>query len=322
MEQTMEERIGRYLAGEMAGQELSDFEQELMASPALQQSLSEYSRIWEMTHVSPEETAWDTETAWERFESSQATQARKIPLRKPLLAWAAAAVILVLFSTFFFFQKATGPKHYASDGASIEPIVLSDGSRAYLNKGADITVYRFTRKFREVHLNGEAYFEIASDHKRPFKVISGGTVTEVVGTSFNIRQSSGKTNITVNSGKVIFSSKENSQKAVALTAGEAAVFQDNQIQLIPNPSSNVHAWRTHQLEFKNMPLSDVIQDVSTYFGQNIRIENDAVRSCRISIIRPFRQPDIQSLLKAVAASINAKLVKEGDTLILRGGDCS
>ena len=95
------------------------------------------------------------------------------------------------------------------------------------------------------------------------------TITEVVGTSFNIRETPEQTHIFVNSGKIIFSSQEDSTVAVALTEGEAAVFKDETMEIIANPSPNVNAWRTHQLRFVKMPLSTVIADVSAYFDRTI-----------------------------------------------------
>jgi transmembrane sensor len=199
------------------------------------------------------------------------------------------------------------------------PVILKDGTKVYLNKASSVTVYPFTKQKRHLELTGEAYFEVQPDKVRPFTIATGETMTEVVGTSFNIRQEEGRTHIFVNSGKIIFSSMEDEHIAVALTEGEAAVFGANKMELIANPSPNVNAWRTRQLRFIKMPLETVVADVSAYFDEKIIIENEASKACIINIPIAFKKPEISSVLTAVAASINAKLVKEGDTYFIRGG---
>ncbi|MDR0543797.1 MAG: FecR domain-containing protein [Odoribacteraceae bacterium] len=66
-------------------------------------------------------------------------------------------------------------------------LVLSDGSRVWLNSGSSIRFpSRFSRDAREVSLSGEAYFEVSPDAGRPFAVEVRGERVTVLGTSFNI----------------------------------------------------------------------------------------------------------------------------------------
>ena len=64
---------------------------------------------------------------------------------------------------------------------------LPDGSKVWLNSASTLSYpTTFTGKERKVKLSGEAYFEIASNKKVPFRVISNGQIVEVLGTHFNI----------------------------------------------------------------------------------------------------------------------------------------
>jgi hypothetical protein len=66
-----------------------------------------------------------------------------------------------------------------------------------------------------------------------------------------------------------------------------------------------------------------VADVSAYFNEKISIENEASKACIINIPLSLKKPEISAVLKIVAASINAELVVEGDTYIIRGGrSCS
>lgn len=66
-------------------------------------------------------------------------------------------------------------------------LVLSDGSKVWLNSASRIKFpVNFTGNTREVEINGEAYFEIAKDKSRPFKVHFNSSTVEVLGTHFNV----------------------------------------------------------------------------------------------------------------------------------------
>ena len=323
MEEMIEARIGRYLSGEMTDIEIKAFEQELAVDQSLNDHFLVFQKLWHNANVE-NSTDWDVNAAFERFSvlKKPVNLEKKGVFQTFRIYWAAAAVILILFGAYVVFNKNQSPVTYAYSQGAIEPIVLKDGSKIFLNKGSDVTIYPFTRKQRHVKLEGEAFFEISPDAKRPFSITSGKTLTEVIGTSFNILETNGHTSIFVSSGRVIFSSIDDSKVAVALTEGEAATFVDNQMQLIANPSPNINSWLTQQLRFgKKMPFTDVITDVSNYFDKEIIIENEAIKSCNISISLPFKNPEISSVLKAVAGAVNARLVQEGEKFIIRGGGC-
>lgn len=320
MEETSEGRISRYLSGGMTEVERARFEEELSTDQELGSLFNDYQRIWD---ARPEVTtgSWNTEAAWARFSAQQGVHAtpKTRTLSRRFIYWAAAAAIVLIGGVYTLFFKGGSPVTYAYQEGQDVPIVLADGSKILLNKASSVTVYPFTAKGRHLELSGEAYFEISPDPKRPFTISSGGTLTEVVGTTFNIRQSGDQTRIDVHSGKIIFSSEEDIHKAVALTAGEAAVFTGDKMDVITNPSPNVSAWRTRQLRFVRMPLSTIIDDISIYFGQKVIIENESSKNCIINIPLAFKNPEITSLLEAVATTINASLVLEGNTYIIRGG---
>jgi transmembrane sensor len=321
MEQTIDARIGRYLSGEMTGNEREVFEQEISADDNLKSLLQAATRIWDHQDE-PIELDWDVQAGWNRFSDSiQQAQPPRLITRR-ILAWSVAAAAVLMIGTYALFFSNGVPVTYTFDQAGADPVILKDGTKIYLNKGSEIVAYPFRGKKRHVELKGEAFFEVQPDQKRPFTIATAQTMTEVVGTSFNIRETPEQTHIFVNSGKIIFSSQEDSKVAVALTEGEAAVFQEEKMEIIANPSPNVNAWRTRQLRFVKMPLSTVIADVSAYFDQTITIENEKSKNCIINIPRPFGKEEIASVLRTIAASINAQLIIEGDTYIIRGGkDC-
>ncbi len=72
-------------------------------------------------------------------------------------------------------------------GSQIASIILSDGSKVYLNAESSLKYpVAFNGTERKVEITGEAYFEISKNAKSKFVVVNGQMRTEVLGTSFNV----------------------------------------------------------------------------------------------------------------------------------------
>lgn len=68
-------------------------------------------------------------------------------------------------------------------------VSLPDGSTVWLNAGSNLRYDAASLKTgeRQVFLEGEAFFDIAHNKKRPFRVRSGTMEIKVLGTAFNVR---------------------------------------------------------------------------------------------------------------------------------------
>ena len=71
-------------------------------------------------------------------------------------------------------------------------LTLADGTQVWLNAASRLRFFTSDRgRERRVWLEGEAYFEVAHDARRPFIVESGGQSIRVLGTRFNINSYEG-----------------------------------------------------------------------------------------------------------------------------------
>lgn len=322
MEESNEVRIGRFLSGAAESDERLAFENELESNPALKNDFLAYQKIWENS-PSDLQGNWDSDQAWQHFAKNTIAQPTEIKTRKiVVLKWAVAAMVIISLASFLISWNNNRPVSYAFHSMDNKPLVLTDGSKIYLNKGASVKVFPFKHNKRRVALIGEAFFEVAPDAQQPFTVESGGTITEVVGTAFNITQTDDNTKLFVERGKVIFKSVDKSKEVLALTAGEAAVFDENRMQLIPNPSPNINSWHTQHLSFnKNMSIAEIVTDASAYFNRPITLENNALRDCRISNTLVYNNPEINSVLKPLASFIDGTIRVDGEKYIIVGGHC-
>lgn len=71
-------------------------------------------------------------------------------------------------------------------------LVLADGTRVWLNAQTEFRYpVNFTGDSRQVYLNGEAYFEVVKDERRPFIVRTEAVDIRVLGTCFNVNDDQG-----------------------------------------------------------------------------------------------------------------------------------
>ncbi|GGF18330.1 FecR family protein [Echinicola rosea] len=159
--------------------------------------------------------------------------------------------------------------------------ILSDGSKVMLNAGGKIG-YRefFSDTARVVHLEGEAFFEVAKDKKRPFRVVTGKTVTTALGTSFNIREGLEDVAISLLTGKVgvDISDSEGVKVATSLLPGEQVVADlGEEVSFVKeafNPDE-VTAWQRDILLFKNASSREVFQKIELWYGVEIHTSDDS-----------------------------------------------
>jgi ferric-dicitrate binding protein FerR (iron transport regulator) len=312
-------QIAKYLAGALDPHERAVFQAEMAADSALRAEVDAMQRIWDCPATEADDQ-WDHEAAWQKV--SAARQPATAVRRTRILPWvvSAAAAIVLFVGVRFLMEARSTNMHIAGADAPLT-VGLADGSAVTLRNGSQLTEFKFTKGKRRVKLEGEAYFEVTPDPSRPFVIECGASITEVVGTSFTIRETGSEVTILVTSGKVIFRTAVDSGEATALQAGESATCTDGTITLVPNPSVNFDAWRSRELRFIGIPLEEAVRDISSFFGTRITIDSEAVKQCRITIPLPFREPDLRSVLRAVAMSVRAELVETDGQFVIQGGTC-
>lgn len=140
-------------------------------------------------------------------------------------------------------------------------VVLPDGSHVWLNSVSSITYpSSFSGKDRLVQLKGEAYFEIAKNPEKPFKVdVIGKQQIEVLGTHFNveayIEDHEIKTTLLEGSVKLMAPNKE-----VKLKPGQIAVNDLNKNLTIKQADvEEVMAWKNGLFVLNDVNLKDVMK---------------------------------------------------------------
>ncbi len=157
-----------------------------------------------------------------------------------------------------------------SRGGGQYRIDLPDGSRAWLNAASSIQFPAgFALEERKVEVNGEVYFEVAKDLKRPFRVIFGNNRVEVLGTSFNISHYDDEmySNTTLVEGAVRLTSGD---KVSLMRPGQKAeIAKDGSVQLFVADIEEVKAWKEGLFYFRDASLEIVMRQVARWYDLEV-----------------------------------------------------
>ena len=166
-------------------------------------------------------------------------------------------------------------------------ITLSDGSTVTLNNDSELEYpKKFSDSVREVHLKGEAFFEVSKNKLKPFVVKSDKLSIQVLGTSFNVRHYNTDKDISVvvASGKVGVNAK-GSKKIWLLAPGNQLIYNKTTSLAkhnLVNPSDYT-AWQRNELIFKAERLEDICKRLERWYDVKISIRNARLKNKRISL---------------------------------------
>ena len=195
-------------------------------------------------------------------------------------------------------------------------IVLSDGSKVWLNSASSITFpTAFSKTERKVTVTGEVYFEVAKNKHLPFRVVAGKQTVEVLGTHFNINAYSDEDAIktTLIEGSVKVSA--DSQNAILKPEQQSSILNNKQGRISINTvdTDDVLAWKNGNFQFEKAEIQLIMREASRWYDVDIKYESELPpRRFTGSISRNVNLSELLKMLKYTG--INFKI--EGKTIIV------
>lgn len=160
-------------------------------------------------------------------------------------------------------------------------IVLPDGTKVWLNAASSIRFpTAFAGKERDVRITGEAYFEVAQDPGKPFRVMVNDMMVQVLGTRFNINaytdEAAIRTTLLQGAVKVVGNGAAGKRQSVILEPGEQAQLSaEDKITLVSNVNVNeVIAWKNNLFWFENSDVKEVMKQLSKWYNVDITIDGN------------------------------------------------
>ena len=152
-------------------------------------------------------------------------------------------------------------------------VVLPDGSKVWLNAASSLKFpVAFTGAERNVELTGEAYFEVAKNKQKPFKLTVNGATVEVLGTHFNVMayHDESKMRTTLLEGAVKISKKD---KSGLLKPGQQAdIDKQNNIRIAEADTEQAMAWKNGYFKFGRDNIQTIMRQLSRWYDIDVVYE--------------------------------------------------
>ena len=192
-------------------------------------------------------------------------------------------------------------------------ILLEDGTKVWLNASSKLIFpNKFNTDVRQVSLEGEAYFEVAKDPNRPFRIQSRGTAIEVLGTSFNLKAYDEAVSTSLIEGSVKIN---NGKQEALLTPGQEASTQKDKIVITESDLQERLAWKRGEFYFDGHNIKTVLQQISIWY--NISFADDILFTENYSFKGTInRNSKLSEVIKILSFATDQRLTIKGRKVCL------
>ena len=319
MNDVMDDLLVKSLLGEADPGEEARVQQWLSANPDAEKRREHFRILLEESRGLSNAPHVDTEAAWTRFQQRVIVEKKtarliQFPMRTALRAAAGIALLLGLSSLGYYFWS-TSTQTLSSGGGTLA-VHLPDGSDVTLNRHSSISYpRRFSSAERTVSLEGEGFFEVTPNKSKPFVIHSGQADVTVVGTSFNVKSTEGRTEVIVETGRVRVGK---SGREVELAPAERAiVLQDRATPLKMRARDILHNYyRTGAFTCERTPLSRLVDVLAEAYRADIRIADPSLRS--LPLTATFRGASLDEVLDVLTATFpQVQVERRGEQILLK-----
>ena len=353
------EKLARYFAGEMSGEEMEEMKVWIKSDPVREKKIEFLFQIWQESEKLPYQL--DVDRAWGTLEGkmdeadmvssrevqnivSQSDNKNSIRINRfkskvkksgisQKIALVAASVMIILTAGFFTHQYYLGIEEAQNNEEIVyEVLTTQDGQRAVytLNDGSTVTLHagsrleipaNYNRNNRDLILEGEAYFEVASNPEIPFIVHSANSYTRVLGTKFLIQAWPNEirhVGVYVTEGTVAFGEKKDLE---AESDAEVIIEQNEMAHLSAGNSPEVQTisdlswhlgWTEGRLVFEDRELREILPRLERWYAVNIETAESSIDDIKLTAEIDYSQP-MMEVLYGIALSLNLEIEEENRT---------
>ena len=317
----MDEILLKYLLGELEETEQRDLLCQMADDQALCAAYIRMQNIYALTLLTPIPSQKDEGVKGFNAFANRLQAKRKKKIIRSMLQYAAISLLLIA-STFFvtraLFTQSTGVQEfntlYVPAGQRAQ-LTLHDGTQVWLNAQSTLTYpARFTGKRREVTVEGEAYFDVAENRKKPFVVTTQQLTMEVLGTEFNVYSYPGADCIKTDllEGSLAVYSKLSPDVNVTLKPNEQVIVKEGNMFVGEIQNSDYFLWKEGIYTFENERLLDIIEKLQLYYDVTIIVKDPKIFNVRYT--GKFRQRDgIDEILRIIQKIQKFDIEKNSET---------
>jgi len=267
------------------------FKRWLVADPSHREAYAQAQALWQMSAAPAARLAEQEQAGLQRYLEAMAKAPASGRWRRAG-ALAAAACLVLAVSVAGGWHPGYWLQDLRADFSSadtLRQVTLADQSQVTLDAGSAIAV-DFQQGERHVRLlHGAAFFKVTHTGE-PFVVDAAGGQVRVLGTEFEVRDQAEGAQVTVRSGRVAVT-PAHGQAARELTANQQLAYAEGQAgKTLSVDSDSRLAWRQGWLNYYQVPLAQVVEDLRRYYPGRIVLLGDELGQRKVSGSFPVQEP--------------------------------
>ncbi|TVP98277.1 MAG: FecR family protein [Balneolaceae bacterium] len=342
--------IARHLEGTLSHRESKRFRDWLNRNKENRRILRFAEQIWENAAL-PIETLMgndiDPEDDW-KILMQKIDAKREFEKNKRVAAYRKIRQRQIYFSNFLkiaalFLVAAMSvliTLHYApsTDSADFEPVYrvvstnagekanidLGDGTKVFLNSESRIDIPEvFLNSQRYVRIEGNAYFSVVKDEKRPFIIETEHAIIRVIGTEFDLRSypDENEVRVAVKNGSISMNHILSVDEEIYIDGGKLGRLNiDNgmlEVEIIENMDI-YSGWLEGRLIFRDMILESVFTQLKRWYNVEIIYELSDISLLENEFTAELRMRTIDDVFNVIAMAMDFQYIKnEFDQIIIK-----
>lgn len=280
--------IIKFFAGEISDNEFTMLNSWLEESPENRHMFDKENELWQETAFQSRLEHYKVDNAWSnisfRLGLGKRDNASVTVIRKSAFIFLIAAACLVgliaIGSLYVSLRPKNNPASVVSASTTISTkegekahIFLPDSTEIVLNSGSSIQYDRnYNIRDRIVRFTGEAYFNVATNHEKPFVVKLDHMNVAATGTRFNIFSFSNEDRVETTLEEGVIQVSIAGVDPISMKSGEQIVYfvKSKKVQLSEVATDTYTSWKENKLRFNDTPFEEVLRRIGRKY--NVRFE--------------------------------------------------
>lgn len=321
--------VTKSISGEISAEEKAEFDEIIETNPEFKARYQLIERFWKQETFSNQSSDADRalQKVLTRINEKPAVQKKGLVVSLWGKVAAAAMIVFACAAGLYYYDNITPvrqeivfvEKYNARGIRSV--LTLTDGTRIWLNSDSKIGYpEKFANDVREVHLSGEAFFDVAKDTKKPFIIHTDDAAVRVLGTSFNVKAYSNEDRVqtSVVSGKVAFIPKANGVQndTLLLTKSHKVTYTatSGEIKTEITNTEDDREWINGKHVYKAETLALIGKRLERTFNKKVLIRNPKLAEQRFTAT--FEDSSLKEIMYYLSMTSQFKYSITDSTLVI------
>ena len=283
--------IIKFFAGEISDEEIAFLKSWLEKDVENRRIFDKENELWQETAYQSKPEHFKLDKGWFNISSRLGLGRKKIEsvkvIRKSsyvtMMAAACIAAVLAIGSISVLIiekEKLTAQNSLSSVIATKEGekahIFLPDSTEVVLNSGSTIHYNGdFNKKERIVELTGEAFFDVSTNHDKPFIVKLEHMSVIATGTRFNIFSYNNEDRVETTLEEGVINVSISGADPIVMKSGEQVVYfvKTNQVRISEVATDTYLSWKENKLRFNDTPFEEVLRRIGRKYNVTFEITN-------------------------------------------------